>query len=211
MVVPVHGFTDPSYRNPTTARMTVSSSQTPLLHPSRHANRDSACEKSQKEEGTSLQMKTGLSSPSALLLLVLQKETDTDLPTWGWCLEEVALPDCIRVHAQPGSHMLNDVLHDDRGLKLAGGPHSRVGGPVGLAQLDLELEGWYSIGLHIQHSTARLAQPGAAVPPQLSYMQYSELQYLLASRGKETQGHLQRCTASSCPLQPCAQCSRTVY
>ena len=43
--------------------------------------------------------------------------------TWRRSLNEVDFPDCDRVHVQACSHMLNDVLHDQWGLELAGRTH----------------------------------------------------------------------------------------
>lgn len=43
--------------------------------------------------------------------------------TWCRSLHEVHFPHSDRVHVQACSHMLNDVLHDQWGLELAGGAH----------------------------------------------------------------------------------------
>ena len=64
------------------------------------------------------------------------------------CFQKIELAHCGRLQIQACSHMLNDVLHDDGGLELAGSTHGRMRWPIGLAELDLELESWDGICLH---------------------------------------------------------------
>ena len=64
-------------------------------------------------------------------------------------LDEVALAHEHGVHVQAGSYVLNEVLSEHGGLDLSGAPHSSVGRPVALAQVQVEVELGEGVRLHM--------------------------------------------------------------
>jgi hypothetical protein len=63
-------------------------------------------------------------------------------------LDEVAFAHEHRVHAQPGGHMLNEMLCQHGGLDLSRPTHGGVGRAICLAQVQIEVE--FGEGIRLQ-------------------------------------------------------------